>query len=141
MINVTTGGSKMTERTKRILRARTLVAALTMVSLSLVGLVGTAAAHPVISQVYGGGGNAGATYTHDFVELFNPTTEPISLVGWSIQYATATGTRHFGDDADEITPLNVTLQPGQYLLIQGIKGDGGSTPLPSPISWTERPST
>mgnify|MGYP000977711502 FL=1 len=25
----------------------------------------------VISQVYGGGGNSGAVYTHDFVELFN----------------------------------------------------------------------
>ena len=24
----------------------------------------------VISQVYGGGGNSGAPYTHDFVELF-----------------------------------------------------------------------
>jgi hypothetical protein len=24
----------------------------------------------VISQVYGGGGNSGAMYTHDFVELF-----------------------------------------------------------------------
>ncbi|MDH1603955.1 MULTISPECIES: hypothetical protein [unclassified Empedobacter] len=25
----------------------------------------------VISQVYGGGGNSGAKYTHDFIELFN----------------------------------------------------------------------
>ena len=25
----------------------------------------------MISQVYGGGGNSGATYTHDFVELYN----------------------------------------------------------------------
>jgi hypothetical protein len=25
----------------------------------------------VISQVYGGGGNSDAPYTHDFVELFN----------------------------------------------------------------------
>ncbi len=27
----------------------------------------------VISEVYGGGGNSGATYTHDFIELYNPT--------------------------------------------------------------------
>jgi uncharacterized protein len=35
-----------------------------------------AAASPdiVISQVYGGGGNSGAQYTHDFVELFNRGT-------------------------------------------------------------------
>ena len=30
--------------------------------------------HPVISQIYGGGGNAGATYHNDYVELFNPGT-------------------------------------------------------------------
>ena len=30
----------------------------------------------VISQVYGGGGNSGATLQNDYVELFNPTTSP-----------------------------------------------------------------
>lgn len=44
----------------------------------------------VISQVYGGGGNTGATYTNDFVELFNRGTTSVSINGWSIQYA-ATG--------------------------------------------------
>src|SRR5207249_4835668 len=28
--------------------------------------------HIVISQVYGGGGNSGAAYKNDFIELFNP---------------------------------------------------------------------
>ena len=47
--------------------------------------------HPpvVISQVYGGGGNVGATYTHDFVEVFNRGTEAVSLADWSVRYATA----------------------------------------------------
>jgi len=43
----------------------------------------------VISQVYGGGGNSGATYTNDFVELFNRGTTAVSLNGMSIQYASA----------------------------------------------------
>ena len=30
----------------------------------------------VISQVYGGGGNTGAQYTNDFIEIFNPTAAP-----------------------------------------------------------------
>ena len=30
-----------------------------------------AAGQIVISQVYGGGGNTGATYRNDFIELFN----------------------------------------------------------------------
>src|SRR5262249_27494468 len=33
----------------------------------------------VISQVYGGGGNTGATYTHDFIELHNRGNVEVSL--------------------------------------------------------------
>ncbi len=51
----------------------------------------------VISQVYGGGGNSGATYTHDFIELFNRGGSPVSLAGWSVQYAIALG-QHMGQD-------------------------------------------
>ena len=87
----------------------------------------------VISQVYGGGGNSGATYTHDFVELFNRGTAPVSLAGWSIQYASATGTGNFGSSATQLTELPaVTLAPGQYFLIQEAQGSGGTTPLPAP---------
>lgn len=81
----------------------------------------------VISQLYGGGGNSGATYTHDFIELFNRGTAPVSLNGWSVQYTSATGTTW------QITNLtNVTLQPGQYYLIQEAVGAGGTTALPTP---------
>ena len=31
-----------------------------------------------ISQVYGGGGNAGATYKNDFIELYNPGAAAVS---------------------------------------------------------------
>ncbi len=87
----------------------------------------------VISQVYGGGGNTGATYTHDFVELFNRGTSPVSLAGWSIQYASATGTGNFGASATALTELpDVTLLPGQYFLIQEAPGTGGTTALPTP---------
>src|SRR6185436_18353708 len=33
----------------------------------------------VISQIYPGGGNAGATYTHDFIEIFNQGTTTIDF--------------------------------------------------------------
>ena len=36
----------------------------------------------VISEVYGGGGNKGAAFTHDFIELYNPTDAPIDLTGY-----------------------------------------------------------
>ena len=44
----------------------------------------------VISQIYGGGGNSGATYRNDFIELFNKSSASVSVNGWSVQYASAT---------------------------------------------------
>ena len=45
----------------------------------------------VISQVYGGGGNSGATYSNDFIEIYNRGATAVDLTGWSIQYASAAG--------------------------------------------------
>lgn len=81
----------------------------------------------VISQVYGGGGNSGSTYTHDFIELFNRGTNSVSLNGWSVQYASATGSSWQKTDL-----TNITLAPGQYYLVQQAQGSGGTTPLPTP---------
>lgn len=82
----------------------------------------------VISQVYGGGGNSGATFTHDFIELFNRGALPVSLAGWSLQYAAAAG--NFGS---VVVPLpDVLLLPGQFFLVQMAPGAGGSQPLPEP---------
>jgi predicted extracellular nuclease len=80
----------------------------------------------VISQVYGGGGNAGATYTNDFIELFNAGNSPINLTGWSVQYASAAGATWTP------TALAGVIQPGQYFLVRQAAGTGGTTPLPAP---------
>src|SRR6266508_3139630 len=98
----------------------------TFVSFAMV-LVGIPAGHVpaaavsssvVISQVYGGGGNTSATYTHDFVEIFNRGTTAVDLSGWSIQYASATGTGNFGATSTQLTELSGVLASGQYRLIQ-----------------------
>ncbi len=81
----------------------------------------------VISQVYGGGGNSGATYTNDFVELFNRGATPVSLDGWSIQYLSAAGAGTWST-----TALSGTIEPGRYYLIQEAAGAGGTTGLPTP---------
>ena len=81
----------------------------------------------VISQVYGGGGNAGATFTHDFIELFNRGTSSVSLAGWSVQYTGATGTGTWS-----VTPLDGSIAPGGYYLVQQAAGAGGTTALPAP---------
>ena len=71
-----------------------------------------ATASIVISQLYGGGGNAGATYQNDYVELYNRGTVTVDIGGWSLQYASATGS---GWDFSK-QPLGGTIAPGQYLL-------------------------
>ena len=87
-----------------------------------------ASANLVISQVYGNGGNAGAELTHDFIELFNRGSLPVNVSGWSVQYAPAGATSW-----TEITALpSVTIQPGQYFLIQQASNNSGGNPLPAP---------
>lgn len=96
------------------------------------GLGGTAQAQVAISQVYGGGGNSGAAYNADYVELFNRGTEPVSLSGKSLQYTSASGTGNFGASAGQLVVLPAaTLEPGQYYLI-GLAGGANGDPLPTP---------
>ncbi|MBK9713170.1 MAG: ExeM/NucH family extracellular endonuclease [Kouleothrix sp.] len=85
-----------------------------------------AGANVVISQVYGGGGN---TYLNDYVELYNRSSAAASLNGWSVQYASASGTGNFS--ANGVALLSGTLQPGQYYLVQMAAGSAGAA-LPTP---------
>jgi len=77
----------------------------------------------VISQIYGGGGNVGATFRNDFIELLNRTDKSISLEGWSVQYASSSGT------SCHRTLLHGSIAPGAYYLIQEAEGNGGGTAL------------
>lgn len=83
--------------------------------------------HVVISEVYGGGGNSGATYKNDFIELYNPTLTAVDLTGWSVQYASATGTGSWA-----ATNLSGSIAPKGFYLIQQAAGTGGTVDLPTP---------
>ena len=82
----------------------------------------------VISQVYGGGGNAGAPYTNDYIELFNRGTVAQNLNGWSVQYTSATGPTSGNLWGNSSLP-DFTLQPGQYFLIKCV--GSGTNNLPT----------
>jgi len=82
--------------------------------------------HVVISQVYGGGGNSGATIENDFIELYNSSTSDVSLSGWSVQYGSKSGTTW------QVTNLSGTIASGHYYLVQEAKGSGGTDTLPTP---------
>jgi predicted extracellular nuclease len=107
-------------------------------ALALASPAGAASPNVVISQIYGGGGNSGAQYTNDFIELFNRGSAPVDLSAWSLQYASATGTGNFGANSAMITPLTGTLQPGQYQLVEEAGGATGA-PLPSPRTTDTTP--
>ncbi|HEX9506118.1 MAG TPA: DNA/RNA non-specific endonuclease, partial [Acidimicrobiia bacterium] len=90
--------------------------------------------HPVISQVYGGGGNTNAVFQNDYVELYNPGTATVDLTGWSVQYASESGT---------FSPLNVQplagpIAPGEYYLVGLASGGpvGAELPVLPNISGT-----
>jgi predicted extracellular nuclease len=97
---------------------------------ALLTLIGSAnafaAGNVVISQVYGGGGNSGATLTNDFIELHNRSAVSVSLVGWSVQYAATTGTTW------QKTDLSGAIAPGGYYLVREAAGAGGTVALPQP---------
>jgi hypothetical protein len=66
----------------------------------------------VVSQVYAGGGNTGASFDHDFVELFNSGAGPADVNGWSIQYASA------ASGTWQTTILSGQIPAGHYYLVQ-----------------------
>ncbi|HYZ27643.1 MAG TPA: lamin tail domain-containing protein, partial [Thermoleophilaceae bacterium] len=104
---------------------RRLALLVTLAALFTAAPASAASPDLVISQVYGGGGNSGATLRNDYIELFNRGTAPVDVSGWSVQYASATGTTW------QSTSLSGTVDPGHYLLVKEAAGAGGTTDLPA----------
>ncbi|MFB7114967.1 lamin tail domain-containing protein [Streptomyces sp. NPDC056291] len=89
----------------------------------------TPSADAVISQVYGGGGNSGATLTNDFIELANAGSGSLDLSGYTIQYLSGNP----GPTTKwQATPLTGSLAGNGRYLIQEAAGTGGTTALPTP---------
>jgi lamin tail-like protein len=86
----------------------------------------SASSDMLVSQVFAAGGNAGAPYANDFVELFNRGGATVDLGIWSIQYASATGTTW------QVTPLSGSVPPGGRYLTQLASAAAVGAPLPAP---------
>ncbi|HWD02255.1 MAG TPA: endonuclease/exonuclease/phosphatase family protein [Amycolatopsis sp.] len=86
-------------------------------------------ADAVIAEVYGGGGNSGATLTNDFIELANRGGAALALDGYSVQYLPASAS---ASSAWQVTQLAGSIMAGgRYLVAEG-KGSGGTVALPTP---------
>ncbi len=86
-------------------------------------------ANVVISEVYGGGGNTGAIWKNDFVELYNGSDAAVDVSDWVVQYYSATGTL----PASGTATLTGSVAPKHTYLVQ--MGPGANvlaTPLPTP---------
>jgi len=114
--------------------ARRRAAAVTAAALAASGLVALTplaataapdASNVVITEVYGGGGNSGAAYQNDFVELYNPTVTAIDLSGLTLDYKSATG------GSGGTVALRGSIPAAGYFLVQLAAGNGGGQPLPA----------
>jgi len=105
---------------------------LALAATGLAGYLAPAQAAPdggnlVISEVYGAGGNSGAAYNADFVELYNPTDAAISLTGLAIHYRSATG----GSGASPYALSGSVPAHAHWLIQMSATGSTGAA-LPTP---------
>jgi 5'-nucleotidase len=111
-----------------------IVAALGLAATAVTPLVVASPAHAnpagtglVISEVYGAGGNNGALYDADFVELYNPTDDAASLSGLALHYRSAAG----GSGGSPYALSGSVPSHGHWLVQMSNAGTTGAA-LPSP---------
>ncbi|MBL8382715.1 MAG: ExeM/NucH family extracellular endonuclease [Burkholderiales bacterium] len=115
---------------------RWLAAAWAVVAGLVAGAAGASASGVVISQVYGGNGN---TWASDYVELFNAGAAPVDVTGWSVQYASATGSGHFA--ANGVTVLSGSIAAGGYYLVRLASSTGPALPAADAAGTTNLSGT
>jgi hypothetical protein len=79
----------------------------------------------VVGELYAAGGNSGAAYANDYVDLFNRGASPVAIDGWTLQYASAASASW------QSTPLSGTIPAGGRYLVQLASGGANGATLPS----------
>lgn len=95
-----------------------LSALLLTVLLCLSAIAVSADGGVIINQVYGHGEKEGAYVSHCFVELYNTSDSPISLKGWSLQYAK--GNKEFSEAKIYLFSSEDVIEGRSSLLIRGL---------------------
>ncbi len=90
-----------------------------------------------ISQVYGAGGNTGATWNQDYVELLNIGATAFDLTGMSIQYASASNITVVGASQIGAFASGTMIAPNHYFLIYLATGANGvALPVAADATFT-----
>jgi Lamin Tail Domain len=79
----------------------------------------------VVAEVYSAGGNSGAAYANDYVELFNRGAGAVAVDGWTLQYASAASTSW------QSTALSGSIPAGGRYLVQLASGGATGAALPA----------
>jgi len=87
---------------------------------------GSGAGSVVVAEVFAAGGNSGAAYANDYVELFNRGASAVAVDGWTIQYASASSTTW------QSTALSGSIPAGGRYLVQLASGGANGSALPAP---------
>lgn len=88
----------------------------------------------VISEVYGGGGLAAgggfpvSSFTNDFIELYNPTDNPVNLAGWAVFYGSSS--RANPSNVTNKTDLTGTIPAHGHFLVQASGNAANGSPMP-----------
>jgi uncharacterized protein len=80
----------------------------------------------VVGEVYAAGGNSGAAFANDYVELFNRGAAAVAVDGWTLQYASASSTSW------QSTALSGSIPAGGRYLVQLASGGAIGAALPAP---------
>ncbi|WP_340538221.1 ExeM/NucH family extracellular endonuclease [Nocardioides sp. GXZ039] len=108
--------------------AGALVATPLVLGLSAAPSQAAVAGDLVINEVFGGGGNSGAPYNADFVELYNPTSAPISLTGRGLQYRSSNG------GSGGVAALRGSVPAGSTYLIQVSDAGANGAPVDADLT-------
>lgn len=86
---------------------------------------GSGSGSVVVGELYAAGGNSGAVYANDYVELFNRGASPVAIDGWTLQYASASSTSW------QSTALSGSIPAGGHYLVQLASGGANGGTLPA----------
>ena len=84
----------------------------------------------VISGVYGGGGNSGAPFKNDYIELYNTTNSPIDLIGYTLYYTSANGTNVSSANTHTFVSGELVIGAKKFALLKAAAGTTVTTPWP-----------
>jgi hypothetical protein len=84
----------------------------------------------VISQVYTRGGEAGAAFQNDYIEIFNRGSVPVDMNSWGLHIAISGGPIPTTWLIRFASSRGIMVEPGRYVLIKLAGGPNGQ-PLPS----------